>query len=304
MKQFIINILAFFAIVFVIDLNIGFIGDYLKTNVKGGEAKRVNDLLNENHDIVILGSSCAHTEYDAPLLTRMLNEDVYNAGFNGNGVILSVGVLELILNRYTPKTIIFDVVPIYDIYVNEQDDDNKRYLGRLKPFYRERDISDIFWNISIEEWMKVQSGMMRYNTIIASLIADNIYDRGVEERGYLPNKGKKTEDRVVEQNQRDNIDGIKLQFVQKLIELSKEKNINLLFVASPKYGVNGSEELNPVKEICEEKGIPFLDYYADTRFVQHKELFKDPLHLNEKGAQLFTNIVGEDIKFSRIKCKL
>ena len=86
MKSFIIKILLFFAIVAVIDLCVGFIGDYLQAHAKGGITKQTNDLvMTDAHDVIIFGSSRARNHYDAPYLTDSLGLDVYNAGYDGNG---------------------------------------------------------------------------------------------------------------------------------------------------------------------------------------------------------------------------
>ena len=67
MKKYITNILLFFAIVAMIDLCIGYFGDYLQAHAKGGVTMRINDIaMKDCHDVVVLGSSRAHHHYDTP----------------------------------------------------------------------------------------------------------------------------------------------------------------------------------------------------------------------------------------------
>jgi hypothetical protein len=42
--------------------------------------------------------------------------------------------------------------------------------------------------------------------------------------------------------------------------------------------------------------VPFLNYMSDTRFVDSKEYFLDPDHLNKKGRKMFSWIVFNDLK--------
>ena len=98
MKKYIVRIILFFAIVVLVDFVVGWAGDYLQTHAKGGDTKAINDLVKKDqHDILILGSSRAHHHYDTPFLSDTLNLDVYNAGYDGNGVILAYGILQMIL---------------------------------------------------------------------------------------------------------------------------------------------------------------------------------------------------------------
>ena len=203
--------------------------------------------------------------------------------------------MEMVLDRYKPKLVIFDIEPAFDIEVYNADNNHKRYLTHLRPYYNKRGIDRIFKDISYEEWCKVHFGMMRYNTVIVPMAIDNLINRGVEDRGFNPEFGQMKEDREVE-NQIAVIDYFKLHYVKRLIELTQEHGVQLLFAASPKYGVRDSRTLDPIREICNEDNIPFLDYYSDTSFVCHKEYFKEPMHLNAEGAKNYSTKISDRIR--------
>lgn len=169
MKKYIINILFFFAIIAVIDFNVGLVGEYLQSHAKGGPTRETNDLVMvDQHDVLIFGSSRCKNHYDTPFISDTLGLDVYNAGYDGNGVVLSYGLLSLILERYQPKLVLLDVEPAFDIEVYEGDNNHRRYLRPLKPYYKNTIVSTIIKNVSVEEWYKSLSGMMRYNTEIST----------------------------------------------------------------------------------------------------------------------------------------
>lgn len=280
----------FFAIIAVIDLCVGITGDYLQAHAKGGETRKTNDfVMNDRHDIVIFGSSRACHHYDAPFLSDTLGLDVYNAGYDGNGIVLSYGLFSMILERYKPRLVIFDIEPAFDIYVYAGDNEHKRYISTLKPYYKNDSVKEIIKEVSVEEWYKAHSGMMRYNTTIISKALDYTKEDAINNKGFVPMKGSYTGSATVQgEGLISTIDDFKLDYVEKMLILSKSKDIHMVMVASPKYGKTSSIELQPVIDLCGRYNIPFVDFYADPEFMQHKEWFKEPMHLNEIGARWFT----------------
>ncbi len=296
MKKFIINILIFFTIVVLIDFGVGAFGGYLQGHAKGGSTKKLNDLVMvDKHDIIIFGSSRAVVHYDTPFISDSLGLDVYNAGYAGNGIVLSVGLLELVLERYSPKLVVFDVEPSFDIYEYSQDNNHVRYLKYLKPYYNKPGVSDIFKDVSTEEWYKVHSGLIRYNTEIIPRVVDNVINRGQDPQGFTPGKGVMTAEPTKENNDNKKqrvIDLFKLEYLQKLVSLCKKKNVPLILISSPKYGATDSEILQPAKEIAKKNDVLFLDYYSDMRYVYHKEWFSEPMHLNSEGARVYSRMIA------------
>jgi hypothetical protein len=302
MKRFIVNILVFFAIVAAMDFGIGLVGDYMQSHSKGGPSKRINDLLiNDEHNVLILGSSRAFHHYDTPFLSDTLGIDVYNAGYDGNGIILADGILQMVLERYKPSLIVYDVEPAFDIEEYINDKGNVRYISHLKPYYKHTCISSIIRDISYEEWCKVHSGMLRYNTNIVPLTIDIFEDRGVENKGFSPIDGEMKADPVytLDEDNPISVNSVKIRYFNDLIDICKDKKIKLIMIASPRYGSKSMESIEIAKGICEEKGIQFIDYYNDDSFMHHKEWFKEPMHLNRIGARQFSRQLVEI--FQKIK---
>lgn len=288
MKRYLLNITLFFTIILAIDVAVGGFGDYLQTHAKGGDTKRTNDLvLKDRHDIIVLGSSRAFHHYDTPFLSDTLGLDVYNAGYDGNGIILAYGLLQMILERYQPSLIIYDVEPSFDINVYEPDNHHIRYIHYLKPYYRHRHVGDVIRDVSKEEWNKVHSGMIRYNSCLFSMLKDNYTTSGKTEKGFSPLNGIYTQE--LKCSEEDiSIDDFKIKYLEKLISLAKSKKVPIVFIASPKYGSNSSSQILPAIEICKRNDITFWNYYSDEEFMLHKEWFKEPMHLNAEGAKAFS----------------
>ncbi len=296
MKLFILKILAFFSIIVAIDCTVGFSCDYLQTHPKGGDTKILNDLINVDcHDIIVFGSSRAKHHYDADYLSETLGKDVYNAGFDGRGVILSYGLLGLILERYSPRLVIFDVEPMFDIFTYNQDNNNKRYITDLKPYYKNRIIADIFQDISYEEYVKVHSGMMRYNSAIITKVFDSFRNNSDANNGYEPWSGIYTGE-MRKRASKEVTDTLKLRYLEKMICLAAEKKVSIIFVASPKYEEVSKDIFSSVKTLCEKNNVPFLNYYSAPEFLLHKDWFKEPMHLNAEGARIFSERLLSDIE--------
>lgn len=50
------------------------------------------------------------------------------------------------------------------------------------------------------------------------------------------------------------------------------------------------------EDICKNKGVMFLDYYADMDFVTHSEWLKEPMHLNAEGVREYSKRVLSEMK--------
>lgn len=298
MKKYIVNIILFFTIVLAIDFGFGKACDYMNAHAKGGETKQMYDLcMKDQYDILIMGSSRAHHHYVPQIIEDSLGMSCYNAGYDGNGVVLMYGIYQMILNRYQPQLIIYDVEQAFDLYEYKPDNNCTRYLTPQKPYFNQPGISQIFKDVSQEEYYKTYSGLCRYNSVTIPLMVDYVISRPMDAKGYSPMSGvMKKEPEKKERAEALTIDSLKLSYMNKFVKDVTERKIPLMVVVSPKYGVENSNELLPIKDICENDNVPFLDYYADSEFMKHKEWFKEPMHLNDEGARLFSKRIHQDIK--------
>ena len=152
MKKFLINIVIFFAVVIACDYLMGSVLLFMNLNSKVADNGR-NNMINKEMtaDIVILGSSRALHHYVPQIIEDTLGLTCYNAGTDGQGIILNYGRYQMLSQRYTPKIIIYDICPEYDLNTN----DNSRYLKWLKPYYFDSSVREIFKDISCEESLKI-----------------------------------------------------------------------------------------------------------------------------------------------------
>ena len=93
------------------------------------------------------------------------------------------------------------------------------------------------------------------------------------------------------------LDDIKLKYVKQFIELCQEHNIKLIFAASPRYKTETDDNYNdPIKNICKEENIEFIDYFSTEYFDSHREYFQDAGHLNDTGAKIYTKLFIKELR--------
>jgi len=288
MIKFLIKVALFFAILIVVDKVSGYTLSYLSENSKGGYTGHYHYLVDKtNEDVLVFGSSRAIHHYNPRIISDSLGMSCYNCGQNGNGIVLFYGWWQMIKERYQPKMIIYDITTDFDLLKGE---DNHKYLGWLKEAYDRKGVQDVFLSVDKTERYKMMSQMYRYNSKWHQVVADYIYPLYVvEENGFFPLKGSIDPMKVrknVNLTQPFEFDQLKLDYLKKLVD--EIGDTKLVFVVSPSiYGLN-ARQLEPVRELCLKKDIPFYDFSNDKKYVHNSEYFKDGSHLNAVGADEFT----------------
>lgn len=297
MKRYLLHIMLFFGILTVIDFGFGFACEWLQEHAKGGRMKSVRQAaLEQTADIVIMGSSRAHHHYVPQIITNVTGLSAYNAGVDGNGIVLATGLYNMITERYTPKIIIYDVEPSFDINVYEEDGNNTRYIGELRPYSCNPHVKDVICQVDPAERYKTYSAVFRYNSKIIDLLKDQFVLSGYTSDGYAPLQGEMKKAPIMRDTVKaDKCDSLKLRMMEEFISRMSQSESKLIVVASPKYGATSSKVFTPIKELCNLYNIEFWDYYNNPDF-QRMEYFKESMHLNNKGAKLFTDNLIQKLK--------
>lgn len=297
MKKFLYGILVFFAVVLVVDVAVGFVGQYVVGHAKGGDTEKFDYVCSRSTDsLIIMGSSRASHHYNPRVFADTLGVTCYNAGVDGNGIILMYGVFCLMTERYTPQTIVYEVTPNFDIALN----DNIRYIDRLKPYAVNAQVRDILGEVSATEPIKCLSGMYRYNKKIVSMLSDNVRPQEQSERGYKPFfETMEVIPADAEFRADSTVDTLKLKYLDLLVKRCRQMGIDLVFAASPMWHGWGEDELKPARDIAAANGIPFVSFYTDSAFVNNRRYFKDSYHLNDAGATEYSRRLASWLRARR-----
>ncbi len=287
MKTFIIKIILLFAFVAVIDGLIGFAGSKMSASIHEGVYGRDNYIANEtNEDILIFGSSRAVHHYNAPMLSDSLGLTCYNCGDDGCGIILSYGRLLMSLESHQPKIAIQDINPSYDVHIS----DNRQFIGFLKTHYKHPGITEMIQSIDPLENIKMKSNLYRFNSKLHHMffvyLTKLSNDTGIQ--GFRPSAGTMDTMKISKHRGEPSlsVDTVKMRFINQFINAAGSAKV--FFVVSPIWYGMDQRELQPVKDICIKRGVLFIDFSNDPKYVHQDKYFKDGTHLNSQGADEFT----------------
>ena len=295
MKKFILKVLMFFVLVAVMDFAWGGIFSWLREYAKGGSTENCEYIANRcEDDIIILGSSRATHHYIPQIIEDSLGLSCYNCGEEGNGIVLAFGRFKMLTNRYKPKLVIYELTPGYDYGIKEP---NTKYLGYLRPYYDKNGIKRLFDDFDDEfSFLKMKSKMYQNTGKLLPDLVDNFVYRD-NKKGYTPLSGKininSIDEPVIE---RMEIDSLKLSYIEKLILEAKNKNIQIVFMISPRYGINSDvSNYEPAIALSNKYGIPFYNFIDYRTIADNAEYFQDIGHMNDEGAVAYTQMLVKEV---------
>ena len=283
--------------VFFLDFSVGKLLEFLYFKQSSGLFYRTTYSFNKAcESILVFGSSRANHHYYPTIFTEKFNTTFYNTGRDGNGIFFQYAVLKSVLKRYRPKLILLDYYGSFKYNQSEYDK-----ISSILPYYNTNpEIRNIIYLKSPFERIKLFSKIYPFNskilTIMTGLFEFN-KDRKKDFNGYVPLYGEWDKD-IKYSTKSDSyiIDNNKVKIIKDFIELCKINNVPLIIVYSPIYEKNANnKEISFIKNLAKKQNIQFLDYSSDSIFLNNRTLFKDPTHLNNKGAVLFSKMVTNKI---------
>ncbi len=301
MKKYIYRIVVFLAILIVVDIIWALAFDKIESRIEIGGTGRNNyicDIVSD--DIIIFGSSRAENHYNAQMMMDSLGISCYNCGESGCGITLNYGRLLLLLERHTPKLIIYELTPDYD-FLKGQNDIHKG-LTLLKKYRNKDGINSLFQDFDKTEPYKLLCGLYRHNS---SFLQNSItyffhlsYSSGIRgfrpidqqldtmkiKKDYLPYDSKEGYD----------YDSMKLKYLKKF--LAKTKDIKTILVVSPMWYGQDDAVLDSIKPLCNQEDIILLNYANSPKYNHNNQFFVNGTHLNAKGADEFTRDLILDIE--------
>ena len=293
MKKYITKIILFFLLVACVDFAIGKGLDYCLNHLKGGEYYSLQYAMKETKaDVLVFGSSRAINHYVPKVIEDSLGMTCYNCGFHAQGIIFQYGRLRYMLNRYKPKMVIYDVEYHFDLGSGE----NERYLDLLKPYCRDTCIGNYFKEFSYAEYVKNKSRLYQYNSNFVDLLKDYFSGHNESQQGFEPKSGTMPYDVEKKDVPPVEEDKVKLAYLEKFIITCRDNHVPLVMFFSPRFDAASSRVHAPAKELFRKYDIPYYDYFTDSYFQQHKNLFHDSRHLNEEGAVEYTRHIIKHLR--------
>ena len=294
-----LSILAVLVLLMLMDLCIGGVSSWLYHRSKYGIFHRQQYVLNESKDdIIILGSSRASHHYVPCVITDSLGMSCYNAGSEGMCIFYHYAMLAAMIERgHCPKVVIYDVMNL-----DTEEHPGPTFtldaaLDRLAPHYGEFSCIDSLFELKgWKEKLKLISVSYRYNSKMVQSIKCNFIP-SPENNGYETVTGKLKESMKFQHERYDDcvIDSMKLEYMQKMVDLAKQHHIRMFFVLSPYFVDNPSRAYDAAMELACKNGVEFIDCYND-RTMMKSDYFRDVAHLNDCGAHIWSSYISQLIK--------
>ena len=212
----------------------------------------------------------------------------YNASQDGIDVIQNYIYLKAIFDRRSPRIVVLDLT---HSYVNGNMKDR---IVNMNMWYGMSDpVTDFFDSEATwQERLKLNSNLYVYNGLLHHL-ARMYLRKEVAYNGFVPFKGsykgdfKKSSDFVADSQEVDYLD--------KIVKLCGENHCHLVISRAPDFIVR--TQFNAwLRDYCQKNNLLLIDHSEDKSFLNHKNLFRDEFHLNDKGSQLYSKILSEELK--------
>ena len=292
-KYFFFKLIILLATVFVFDFLIGnILSYYYFKQQRGADYLTTYAIDSTKADLLIFGSSRANHHYQADVFEKRINLSYFNAGRDGNFIFYHDAILKAVLKRYSPKMIILDF--IHGEFLKDQDSYDR--ISSLLPYYRSHpEMRSIIELKSPYEKIKLLSHIYPNNSSLLIIAGGNaLFSQKKREdiNGYIPLTKVWTDSIQNENNPvKYEIDSTKIEIYRSFIEDCLNAKITLYIVCSP-YFIKSTHQdysVHLAKEIAKKYKVKFFDYSQDSAFLNSPKLFADPRHLNEEGANLFSN---------------
>jgi len=252
-------------------------------------------------DILFLGSSHAYSSFNPYLIKEKTGLNGYNFSTQQQPLWITYYYLKEALKYQNPKYIVLEV---HMAVVGDQDfaeesvnrdaiDKKIFFLNKIKTINSsvEDDRLSYYFNI-----IKYHS---RYKELNITDIKTAFCGYTVDNKGYiaLPKTNYVFENTTLYNNEIQNITEKNEEYLMNIIDLAKEKNIELILVKTPAtYSSEAYKKLNYINEISKKNKIIFLNYIEnlDTINLDYNNDFYDSGHLNGHGSNKFTQRFIED----------
>ena len=302
LSRFCITVLIILISVVVVDIVIGKVMDWMLPQIsnQGDTGKTYFSLYDVKSPIVVVGSSRASHHYVTQIIEDTLGVPAYNVARDGCFFSYNCCVVNSILDRYSPKMIIWENGT--DYLFNGFDDP----LENLYPYYERNKwvTSAIHEELPWTEYARLSSRIYQYNSVIHRILmryhGKNTF-KDETEKGYLPLQPKTLRKALELKPTVYNYTGLSLTKIDRFgatLSRAKEKGVKVVVIDSPMYRISdeNNESAVEMRKICKMHGALFLNNSQLPEFIKHPEYFNDVTHMNTIGAIPYTKFVLKQIK--------
>jgi hypothetical protein len=296
--RFAANALLFAVVVFVLDQVSGRMLRHYYFKVSSGEIERTTYTIDSTKaDILIMGSSRALHHYIPGMIEDSMGKTCYNAGRDGAFIYHTYAVFQAIVNRYSPKIIMLDIY-FFRLHLGQNTYEG---LAPLLPYYdKHTELQQFIRQSGTAESLKLLSYIYPFNSKVLSVISGNLQsDKSDANKGYIPLNGVAPTALKPEYKPKASsaLDPAKIMVIENMAKICHEKGIRLVVVQSPSFEIrDDSDDIRVITQILKKYDAEFLSFSDVAPFNSDATLFHDRVHLNNRGAELFTGRLINKLK--------
>ncbi len=291
------NLLKLSSFIFIILLLILFIGQIFIPRFKTGEnqgpfyiSKGFEKLEKNTLDIIFIGSSNSYQSMSPMEIWNDLGITSYDYGLSASRIYEDYYFMKYALTKQSPKVIFMDVTTCF--YKNDQTEPMKRRSFDYLPFSKVKleMMNDPFFENTFEDKVSILFPLLRYHdrwnrpNIYYYTEKYLTYNMGfVISSNYNPVEGKI--DYMQKEKKEIELEDFNRKYLDKIVSLAKEKNIDLVLTAFPNYKSWDNNRGDTLKKYAEEHEVKFLEMNnSDTGIDWYKDTPDKGIHTNLFGS--------------------
>lgn len=303
-KQFVgfcVKSVLFFGLIAVVDFGVGYAFTLLKDeglrrNPENQWLKTPYAIELAESDLLIIGSSKSSHHYVPKILSDELGMSVYNCGQDGCFFLYQNCIVNIILDRYTPSAIIWDIQP--ECLVDNSATKEYQNIRYLSPYYYDNKwVKDYVDGESSTMGTKMRSKMFAYNSKVLNYLIPLVQRESSTDKGYIPLYSSDSDNvEYLSSGASDYLsDQNKLQHFSDTVSRCAECGVELIVLVSPQFIDMSSYSvvIEDIRSTVEDQNGFFRDY--SMIFDNNKEYFKDASHMNDTGARVYTEMLCEQL---------
>jgi len=289
-----------------------FLLDYGVKHSSETQTGKVNKIIDHSVDplTMIFGSSVSEVGFNTAILQEKTGGTVYNCSLNGTRFVQN----KALINEFESYSKNNKYVILAEAYFSFEEFNlimfPERFLAHINnqsiystfreiqpgmawrcryiPFYKYTTIDHVYYMNALAGWKNIIRGTA-VDTSLGFFPVERNWENDADE------KLNKLKPFVVPLNS-----SVLQKYVQSITSL-QNKGKRVIIVLSPVYemAIKNVTDINPLrsklKEVAASTGCKFLDF-SDSWICMNKAFFYNSTHLNKKGADEFSKILGDSLK--------
>ena len=250
--------------------------------------------------VVVLGASRAKHHYKPSVIDKETGLTSYNYGRDGRNIFNQYIIANELLSHASVKPKIF-ILEVASIDIEDTPGWNGEKLSNLFPLYKKNtEVREIVDREDPESGFALKYiNLYRYNSSLFDYLKNlSASHNGDILKGYTPLYSEWPDDaEILDESENFSLYPWKEVYLKKLIELSKDNDVKIVFYNSPDFKIVKFQQAweSKIEAICAEYNVSFINHAHDSLFLSHREWFNEPFHLNDKGASEYSSIVAKEI---------